>query len=189
MVAWRWLIVLALLAVLIALIALLATPGCQEVRSPDPTPQNDDPAIADDGRDAVTINGETFRLDVAADPATRIRGLMNRDHIPDYGGMLFIFPYPEMQSFWMAHCLVDMDIIYLDAEGRVTATHRMKTIPPKGEDESEWAYQRRARAKTYWSMYPAQFAIELKAGTLDRLNLLTDDPIELDLERLKAMAR
>jgi uncharacterized membrane protein (UPF0127 family) len=189
MVAWRWLIVLALLAVLIALIALLATPGCREIRSPQGAPQNGEPPVVDDGREAVTINGETFRLEVAADMATRVRGLMYRDSIPADGGMLFIFPYPEMQSFWMAHCLVDMDIIYLDAEGRVTATHRMKTIPPKGEDESEWAYQRRARAKTYWSMYPAQFAIELKAGTLDRLNLLTDDLIELDLERLKAMAR
>jgi uncharacterized membrane protein (UPF0127 family) len=189
MVAWRWLIILALLVVLVALVLLLAPPGCQEVPTPSPTTTNEPPTVVNDGREVVTINGETFRLEVAADMPTRMRGLMYRESIPEDGGMLFIFPYPEMQSFWMANCLVDIDIIYLNADGRVTATHRMKALPPKGENESEWEYQRRVRATHYWSMYPAQFAIELKAGTLDRLNLSTDDLIELDLERLKAMAR
>ena len=103
--------------------------------------------------------------------------------------MLFVFPDKEIQvqHFWMGHCLVDMDIIYLDSHGRITATHRMKAEPPQRPDESDAEYDRRMRR--YSSAYPAQFAIELKAGSLDRLNLKVEDRIPLDLDRLKAMTR
>ena len=76
-------------------------------------------------------------------------------------------------------------MIFVDSRGRVTATHRMKVASPQRENESEAAY--RYRLPSYWSGYPAQFAIELQAGWLDRLDLHIDDRIELDLDRLKAM--
>ena len=103
--------------------------------------------------------------------------------------MLFVFPDSKVgvQSFWMGHCLVDMDIIYLDRRGSVTAVHRMKAQPPQRPDESDDAY--RARIPHYSSGYPAQFAIELKSGWLDRLNVKVDQRLTLDLLRLKAMAR
>jgi hypothetical protein len=41
------------------------------------------------------------------------------------GGMLFVFPEPRMLSFWMYECLIDIDVIFLDASGTVTAIHRM----------------------------------------------------------------
>ena len=154
--------------------------------------RHDKPAIsrpAENGREIVTIQGHAFELELAVDPDSRTRGLMHRDHIPEYGGMLFVFPDSEVtvQRFWMGHCLVDMDIIYLDREGRITATHRMKAQPPQRPDEPLFAYE--TRMPRYSSIYPAQFAIELRAGWLDRLNLNERDRIELDLPRLKAMAR
>jgi uncharacterized protein len=137
----------------------------------------------------ITIRGEAFTLELAIDHETRQRGLMNREDISDSGGMLFVFPDDQVgiQRFWMGYCLVDMDIIFLDPSGRVTATHRMKTGPPRGEDENETEYD--ARMPRYSSGYPAQFAIELKAGSLDRLQLKVDERIDLDFKRLKAMAR
>jgi hypothetical protein len=124
---------------------------------------------------------------VAADPASTEMGLMHRASIPDDGGMLFIFPAAERRSFWMGHCLVDIDIIFLDPRGRVTATHRMKAESPQREGESDAAYD--ARMPRYPSVRPAQFAIELKAGSLDRLDVGVDDRIDLDLQRLKARAQ
>lgn len=101
--------------------------------------------------------------------------------------MLFVFPRPGQQRFWMAYCLVDIDLIFLDAHGRVTAAHRMKVEPARREDESEIAYQTRLRG--YPSVYPAQFAIELASGSIDRLGIRVEQKIELDVERLKALAR
>src|SRR5688572_8148591 len=86
--------------------------------------------------ETVVINGETFNLELALDEAARALGLKHRASIPEQGGMLFVFPDSkvDIQSFWMHECLVDIDIIYLDPRGSVTATHRMKAQPPKGTD-------------------------------------------------------
>lgn len=137
----------------------------------------------------VVIKDETFELELALDDAAREKGLMDRESIPDHGGMLFVFPDSkvQVQSFWMANCLVDMDIMFLDRRGTVTAVHRMKKEPPKKPGESQEDYER--RLKRYSSVYPAQFAIELKAGSLDRLNVKVDDRIALDVNRLKKMTR
>ncbi len=134
----------------------------------------------------VRIAGESFELELSVDTMTRTEGLMGRTEIPPGTGMLFVFPAPKVQGFWMGNCLVDIDIMFLDPRGRVTATHRMKAQPPKAPTEDDAAY--RARLGTYSSVLPAQFAIELSAGSLDRLGIAVEQRIELDLDRLKALA-
>jgi uncharacterized membrane protein (UPF0127 family) len=161
---------------MLSLTWLIAASGCQKARS--------GPLM-----ETITIKGHEFHLEVAADQATRTQGLMHRESIPEDGGMLFIFPRPEYQSFWMGYCLFDIDIIYLDAQGRVTATHEMKARPPRRADETVAEYEARVRQDSYPSYYPAQFVIEVRGGWLDRLDLRVEDKIELDLDRLKAMAR
>ncbi len=135
----------------------------------------------------VEISGERFTLEIVADVVSRTRGLSGRTDIPADGGMLFVFPESRVRSFWMADCLVDIDIIFLDSQGRVTAMHRMKTEPPRRSDETPRAYER--RLPRYSSVSVAQFAIELRAGTMDRLDIGIDRKLELDLPRLKAMAQ
>ena len=58
--------------------------------------------------------------------------------------------------------------------------------PPKAASESDEAY--RSRLRRYSSGLPAQFAIELPPGSLDRLGIAVEQRIELDLDRLKAVA-
>jgi uncharacterized membrane protein (UPF0127 family) len=142
------------------------------------------------GTESVEIGGEKFSLEVADDEAKRERGLMGRTEIPDHGGMLFVFPDQKvaLQRFWMKNCPIDMDIIYLDRQGFVTAKHRMKAMI-RLPDESDADYETRCREDDYSSNLPAQFAIELKAGTLERLKVKVEDQIKLDLARLKAAAR
>lgn len=138
------------------------------------------------GTEKVVIAGEEYQLEVAQDEATRTKGLMGRTEIASDGGMLFIFPTSQVRSFWMGNCVVDIDIMFLDANGRITAIHTMKTEDPQRDDESESAYQ--GRMPGYSSVYATQFAIELRAGSIQRLGVDVDDKIELDLARLKAMA-
>ncbi len=162
-----------LTAALAVLATLVVATGCQRSTGPR--------------FETVTIKGEAFRLEVAADDVSRTRGLMERESIPDQGGMLFIFPDVQPRAFWMGYCLTDMDIIFLDARGFVTATHTMTVEPPRRPDESELDY--RARMADYVSGAPAQFAIELQAGEIERLGVKFQDKIELDLDRLKRMAQ
>ena len=140
----------------------------------------------DDGLERVTINGQEFALEVAANDATRQRGLAGRESIDEHGGMLFLFPEPMLLSFHMKDCLTDIDIIFVDARGRITALHEMKAEPPRRPDETENAYL--SRLRNYTSGSRALAAIELRAGWIDKLSLSVQDQIELDVERLKANA-
>ena len=155
------------------LLAAASTAGCQRGQSISGTEQ-------------VIIAGELFHLDVASDDSTRTKGLMGRTEIASDGGMLFIFATAQVRSFWMGYCLVDIDVMFLDPYGRVTAIHTMNIEEPREETETEVAYK--DRMPGYPSVYAAQFAIELRAGSIERLGVNVDDKIELDLARLKAMA-
>lgn len=139
----------------------------------------------------VVIASETFTLDLALEPAVRERGLGGRTEIPNHGGMLFAFSDKDVkvQSFWMKDCLIDMDIIYLDPLGRVTWAGTMHAVPLQGQDESRADYETRLRSTATSSGYPAQFVIEVKAGTVQRLRIKVEDKIELDGRKLAGWAR
>jgi uncharacterized membrane protein (UPF0127 family) len=138
-------------------------------------------------RETVTIGTHEFKLELAADPESRSTGLMKRDSIEDFGGMLFVHPDESYRSYWMKHCRVDIDLLYLDSLGRIIDTHELKFEPPQRADETELQYE--SRLKSYRSSRPAQFVIELKAGWLEKLNPQIGDVIELDLKRLRTLAR
>lgn len=166
-------------SVTIALTLLLVSLALSACQGGDATP----------GTERVVIGGQTFQLEVAADTESITLGLMYRKTIPPGTGMIFIFPDARERNFWMKNCLTDIDLIYLDTRGFVTAIQRMKAEPPKRDDETETQYENRIRQSSYPSGRPAQFAIELPSGSLDQLNVRFEDKIELDLERLKALAR
>jgi hypothetical protein len=148
------------------LIACAVLTGCKEKTS---KPETLDAKIA----------GETFKLELALTSNERFRGLSDRRSIPADGGMLFAFRQPRELGFVMRKCYVPIDIIYLGPRGHIVSMHRMKVQPydtPEGE------------LKSYPSGWPAQFAIELPGGTLDKLELKTGEQIELPYESLKNRA-
>ena len=165
-----------LFRVLAILCALLLLVGCQTSSSA--------PAVGPKTADVV-INGETITCELAIDNEARSKGMSGREEFPAGGGLLFVFPKPAIQSFWMYDCKVDIDVIFLDSLGYVTATHEM-TTQPRRDGESEQAY--RQRLTNYTSRFPAHFAIELPAGSIDRLDVQVEDRVKLDRKRLKAMA-
>ena len=118
-----------------------------------------------------------FKLEVACDEKSLTAGLSERTSISPDGGMLFIFPESQIQCLWMANCLVEMDVIFLDSQTRVTAIHRMKVEPPRSPYEDNAAYEN--RLPLYSSGRSAKFAVELAAGTLDRLDIRVDSRINL----------
>ena len=168
----------------------------------------------DDGVSAdiqsVKIGDQWFHLEIAADDRVRMKGLGQRTHIDDDGGMLFIFkePQPTDHGFVMRDCPIDIDIIYLDGAGRIGNWHAMKAAPREagegavgetGYDEkgnrvkiSAGAEAYEKRLIPYEARYVYQFAIELKGGTIDaklKGKLKEGDRIDLPVEALKRRAR
>ena len=117
----------------------------------------------------LRIGGKQFQLELAMTNATRIRGLGGRESIAENGGMLFIFPEARIQKFCMRDCLTNMDIVYIDPLGYVTAMHTMVTEPPRESDESEIEYE--DRLPRYSSGYPAKFVIELAPGMAESIGI------------------
>ncbi|TVP74704.1 MAG: DUF192 domain-containing protein [Nitriliruptor sp.] len=64
---------------------------------------------------------------VAADDASRRRGLMEVADLPPGYGMLFVFDDDRDGGFWMWNTLTDLDIAFADEAGEV---HTVATMTP-----------------------------------------------------------
>ena len=136
----------------------------------------------------LTINGYLYdQIELAFTETELTKGLMDRDVLAENGGMLFVFDKMAQRSFWMKGCRFDLDLIYMDAQGVVVATHRMKMEKPQQRNESEEAYY--DRLPTYASGKPAQFVLELAAGQIDFLGLHVGDKLDIGISELLVMHR
>jgi uncharacterized protein len=94
----------------------------------------------------------TVRLEVAADPAARARGLMGRTSVPKGTGMVFLYPAEVTGGFWMKNTLVPLSVAFVAADGRVVSV-------------AEMAPCRTDPCPTYAPAGPYRYAVELAAGS------------------------
>ena len=94
----------------------------------------------------------TVRLEVAADPATRARGLMEREEVPPGTGMVFLYPRDVAEAYWMKNTLVPLSIAFVAADGRVVSVAEM--TPCKADP-----------CPSYAPAGPYRYAVELAAGS------------------------
>jgi uncharacterized membrane protein (UPF0127 family) len=71
------------------------------------------------GPRAVLPSGRTYRLEVARTPEEQAQGLMFRESLPERTGMLFPFADKGVHHFWMKNTMIPLDMVWMDAEGRV----------------------------------------------------------------------
>lgn len=67
----------------------------------------------------VCIGSHCFEVEIADTKQLREKGLMYVDHLPANAGMLFVFPREGKHSFWMKNTPVSLDIIWINASGRI----------------------------------------------------------------------
>lgn len=97
-----------------------------------------------------------LRLEIARTPAQRARGLMHRRHLAPDAGMVFVYDRVQPRCMWMKNTYIPLDMLFLDSHGVVTDVIE-NTVP-----ESTWPYCSRG---------PAQYVVELRAGTARRRGL------------------
>jgi uncharacterized protein len=111
----------------------------------------------------ILLGGKPFLLEVARTPDEQARGLMYRPSMPLDHGMIFVFPRAEPRSFWMKNTRIPLDIVYLDAKGRVLNVEAMMPFDLRGVESDG----------------PAMYAIELNQGTATALGIQRGDVIAL----------
>ena len=102
------------------------------------------------------IGGDCRHVVVADDTDERATGLMRRNDLGSYDGMLFVFDGPTSSSFTMSDVPVPLDIGWYDAAGR--PVDRLRMLPcPDGTV---------ADCPAYSSRGPYSYAVETLGGEL-----------------------
>jgi uncharacterized membrane protein (UPF0127 family) len=93
-----------------------------------------------------------FLVDVVSTPADMKKGLSGRKSMLPRHGMLFVFPSFKKQAMWMPDMNFPLDIVWIDDDKTITKIEVNAT--PCADNHN---------CKSYSSVYPAKYAIELNA--------------------------
>jgi len=118
---------------------------------------------------SVELKGHHFDIEIAADDAARERGLMFRDTMPADHGMLFLFEHPTAQTFWMKNTHIPLDILYFDKNYKLISMQQR--VPPCRSAGND--------CPVYPSSGPAQYVLELNAGSADKLGVKEGDILKV----------
>jgi len=119
-----------------------------------------------EGREAV------YQLGLAATPAARRQGLMNRYELSDVDGMLFVWPEEDYRSFWMKNTPLSLDILFFSSELTLVSRHE-NTIP--------FSTEQLPSGKT------ARYVVELKAGQVELHGMKTGSLLILPDALMRAL--
>jgi uncharacterized membrane protein (UPF0127 family) len=67
-------------------------------------------------------------VEIADTDQKRQRGLMFRKELAANEGMIFVFEQAGYYPFWMQNCVISLDMLWLDAGGRVVSI--AESVPP-----------------------------------------------------------
>ncbi len=144
-------------------------PGAGDAPGPAATPAALHPSVDDwPAGEVVVDTGDGAPIAVAvriADtPQQRAHGLMEVAEVPDGTGMWFVYDEDHDGAFWMKGTLTDLDIAWVDDNGRIVATRTM----PVCEGDPCPTYDPEATYRT---------ALEVRAGWLDDHGVAVGDRI------------
>lgn len=69
-------------------------------------------------RQKITLGSSKLTVEVVDNPVEQARGLSGRRSLCDNCGMLFVYPKPQVQNFWMKGMAFPLDFVFI-RDGRV----------------------------------------------------------------------
>lgn len=114
---------------------------------------------------------QPLQVELADSQAQRARGLMQREQLGEYEGMLFRYPavQPPSSGFWMYQTLIPLDIAYLNERGEIVKTF---TMMPCGSDNPN-------QCRSYVSGKAFQYALEMNAGFFAEHDIRMGDRVSI----------
>ena len=113
--------------------------------------------------DGSTVN---VRAEIAERQEERNYGFMNRKNIPDGSGMLFVFEYSQVLSFWMKDTPTPLSIAYIDRDGKICDILNMTPFS----------------LRSIISSSPVLYALEVPQGWFTRVGVKKGDHLLLDFK-------
>ena len=120
------------------------------------------PAVTELATTPLTIGRHRIAAEVAATPAQRQTGLMNRFSLKPDHGMIFVFERAEPQAFWMKNTFIPLSIAFIGSDGRIL---NIDDMAPQDE-------------RSHWSNGAAQFALEMRKGWFAERGIVAGDRVE-----------
>jgi len=103
------------------------------------------------------------RVEVVSNPQDRAQGLMFRKHLEPDAGMLFVYPYESVLSFWMKNTYLSLDMLFISANKRVVGI--IEEARPLSLDSR--------KVET-----PSQYVLEVPAGFVRRHQVRLGDLVD-----------
>ncbi|MBD3280498.1 hypothetical protein GF389_03165 [Candidatus Dojkabacteria bacterium] len=113
-----------------------------------------------EGREGIKLE-----LEVADSEQQRNQGLMDRNHLEQNHGMLFVFGKEQNLQFWMKNTYIPLDIAFLDSDKKIINIHK-NTEPLNSSIR-------------YRSDEPAKYAVETNSGWFARNDVNSGDSFKI----------
>ena len=154
--------------VLVAAVAVLAAVAVGVIATALLTPSYPDEVTVEvvGGDEPVVV-----RAAVADTTDERYTGLSDHESLADDEGMLFVHATERERTYVMRNMAFDIDIVFVDSSGEITAIHEARA-PEPGEDGEELRYSGHG-----------QYVLEVNRGTMAAAGVEPGDRILIDGER------
>jgi len=116
-------------------------------------------------------DGSTVHVELATTSAEQAYGLMGRTSLPEGRGMLFVHDGMERHAYWMYHCKIGLDIVWMDSSHRIVEMSP-DTPPCRGKSST---------CPSYGGKVPSQYVLELPVGSIKRHHLVTGEQVQFPL--------
>jgi uncharacterized membrane protein (UPF0127 family) len=133
---------------------------------------------------------KTLQLEIAKTDEEKNFGLMNRRHLEENQGMLFIYDNESILSFWMFNTLIDLSIAFINCDNKIVDIRDMKSFGeimdkkrPVNNINDLNQYPPDDPIINFFSMTaikskrPARMAIETNIGWFDRNQIKIGDKV------------
>jgi hypothetical protein len=117
-------------------------------------------------------DGSTVHVELALTEAEQAYGLMGRTSLPEGRGMLFVHDGMAKHPYWMYHCKIGLDIVWMDAGHRIVEMSP-GTPPCRGKSTT---------CPNYGGHEPSQYVLELPVRSVQKHRLAVGETVEFQLQ-------